>query len=382
MRDLDPRTCGAPARFFDIMRHAAEESRRAGRHRRLAGTRFEPVGEKLDDILLYFRIGSGGTGDVFLGVQGGHGGFQKTVALKRLVDAHLGEDRKRAGFLDEARVAASLEHPNIAHIFRLIESEGRHQLIMEFVHGVSVAQLAAGLKAAREPAPEAVVRWIGAEAARGLHYMHQRRTDDGEMLGLVHRDVAPPNILIGFDGSVKLIDLSIAQVNLERSDAAHRGVFSGRLGYSAPEVLAGFEVGPASDLFGLAATLYELLIGEPCFIRGTPHTTIDAVAKGEFNPILKARPDVSPRLAYAIERGLSHLPRSRFKSLAAFREALLREGTETDPAGCMEALLETHFGDLRVRERDAIERMRRSAAGLFVSAAVESPPTRALRGGH
>lgn len=356
--------CGAPTHFFDLVRHAAEDDRKTGKRRRLGGTRFEPAGDRVDDLLLYFRIGAGATGDVFLGVQGGDGGFQKTVAVKRLADVHGAEGRWRDGFLAEARFAASLEHPNLVQIFRLLERQGRHHIVMEFVHGASVAQLVAALGRAGTPCPESVVRWVGAEAARGLHYMHERPAPDGGRIGLIHRDVAPPNILVAFDGSVRLIDLSIAQPRNDHSPARVK-TMSGRLGYVSPETLVGIHATPSSDLFGLAATLYELLVGAPCFLRGTPHTTLDAIAAGAFAPILKARPDVSPRLAYAIERGLAVNPDARFKDLAAFREALLRDGPEPDPAGRSEALLLSLFGEVRTRERDTIERMRRSAVDLF-----------------
>ncbi|MCC6528140.1 MAG: serine/threonine protein kinase, partial [Polyangiaceae bacterium] len=338
-RELDARACGAAARFFEVLRNAAESGRRAGRRPRLTGTRFEPVGEQLDDVLLYFRVGAGGTGEVFLGVQGGQAGFQKVVAVKRLGDTHADEERFRDRFLDEARLAARLEHPNLVPIFRLLEEQRRHHMIMEFVHGVSVSQLSASLRLTGELAPESVVRWIGAEVARGLHYMHQRRNDEGDLLGLVHRDVAPPNILLGFDGSVKLIDFSIAQAHGDPL-AAPGGHGAGRLGYCPPQMLVGKDAGDAGDLFGLAVTLYELLVGEHCFVRDAPAATVDALVKGDYVPILERRPDVSPRLAHTIELGLTLRAAERYRDVASFRQALLADASEPDPIGRMERLLE------------------------------------------
>ncbi|MFO0748067.1 MAG: serine/threonine-protein kinase [Myxococcota bacterium] len=359
-----PPVAPAPRRYFDELHAMADEAARSGARRRLAGTRFEPAGERIGDILLFYRVGSGGSGTVFLGLQLGIGGFAKTVAVKRLLDTRVGDPAARNAFLAEARIVACLQHPNIATTFGLTLHDDQEFMVMEFIHGVPLDLFLSRAAARGATIPDALVRYIGSEVARGLDYLHSRVDPDGRPLNFVHRDIAPPNVLLGFDGSVKLIDFSIAHSDAHELQAIDPRARAGRRCYMAPEVARGHAIDFRADQFGLAATLFELATGRR---RVGPTTPGASAASGEPHggSVLARAPNVSPRLAYIIERGLAPEREDRFPSADAFRDALLKDGLDGDPINLQREILASHFGALCAREQDAIRRMRRGAAEVL-----------------
>ena len=364
--------CGDARRFIEGLQEAAEHARLAGRRMRLRGTRFEPVGEVVDQLVLGYRIGSGAMGDVLLGVLGSQAEVLKVVAVKRRIEEAGPEPARQAMFLAEARLSASLAHPNIVQTHQLLRPESQYLLVMDFVHGLSAAELLARL--GDERLSPALVAWIGAEVARGLHYAHGLEGPDGEVLGLVHRDVAPANLMLGLDGGVKLIDFGVAGARSEAHLVTDLRARTGRLSYMAPEVLRGKTVGPAVDQYALGVMLYELLTGLRPHLGTDDHTPIEVALSGEHRPLLEARPDVPPGLAYIVERAMSIHPEARFRDCDAMRQALLGLSFgDGDARDAVAELVRRLTRDVLPYEIEAIARLRRAAAALL-SAQREAPP--------
>jgi len=214
---------------------------------------------------LHERLGAGGMAEVFRATYSPEGGFEKQVAVKRVLPAYADDEEFLALFRREAELGSLLIHPNIVQVLDL----GRHQdtvfLAMEYVQGMPLSQLLKRLPHRRMPA--AVVAYIGAEIASALAYMHSRADSNGAQLGLVHRDLNPPNILLSRIGEVKLSDFGIARA-ANRASLTQAETIRGKAGYMAPEQVRGDALDRRADLFALGLTLHEALVGE-AVLRGT-----------------------------------------------------------------------------------------------------------------
>jgi serine/threonine protein kinase len=225
------------------------------------------------------RLATGGMAELYLARHVGAAGYQKVVALKR-VRPHLAEDQQFvARFLNEARLAAGLDHSSIAHVIDFGVEGGEHFMAMEYVHGRSVMQLLQQFE--RCPLPLACGLLIVRDVAAALHHAHERRGPDGRPLGLVHRDVSPSNVLVSFDGDVKLVDFGIAKATAEGS-ATRTGTILGKLSYMAPEQLRGQRIDRRSDVFALGALAYELMTGVRCFYAEGEFALINRVVAARF----------------------------------------------------------------------------------------------------
>ena len=213
------------------------------------------------------ELGSGGMAEVFLACQTGVDDFRKLVVIKRIL-RHLARDEKFVTmFLDEARTAADLRHPNIVTIFDVAEEQGSYYITMEYLHGMSLNEINKFL--GDEPMPYSISLQIVIDIARGLHYAHEKKDLDGQSLGIIHRDVSPHNVMVTFEGYSKLVDFGIARAQTKRSHTAP-GVVRGKLAYMSPEQAAGFELDPRSDLFSLGVMLHEVTTGLRLHQPGSP----------------------------------------------------------------------------------------------------------------
>ena len=274
-----------------------EESRCVLGCRRRAGLTGIPFGK----YQLVKRLARGGMAEVFLARQSGPEGFQRTVAVKRILP-HLADSRDFVGmFQDEARLAAHLSHPNIVHIYDFGKVEEHFFIAMEYVDGIHAGVLIK--HAESEPMPEVLVARIGADACAGLHYAHELRDADGRALHLVHRDVSPPNLLVSYDGSVKLVDFGIAKA-VSSIEQTRPGVVKGKFAYMSPEQTIGQKLDGRSDVFSLAVLLWELLAGRVMVPRLDPIEGMRMIRDGRIPRIEDERPDIAPSLAAAIGRAL------------------------------------------------------------------------------
>jgi eukaryotic-like serine/threonine-protein kinase len=229
------------------------------------------------------KLATGGMGEVWLARQRGLVGFEKFVVLKTLLP-HLKEDQEFVNmFFDEARIAAVLTHPNIAQIFDLGEDKGEYYITMEYVPGVSLRDaLVLGAETDR-PMPLALKCRVIADAAAALDFAHQAKTPAGQPLDLIHRDVSPQNILIGFDGQVKLIDFGVAKAANKLVRTA-TGIIKGKYAYMSPEQAYGKPLDGRSDVFGLGIVFWEILCTERLFKRENETETLQAVVGFEVSP--------------------------------------------------------------------------------------------------
>ena len=228
----------------------------------MAASPFAPT--QFGKYTLVERIASGGMAEVYRAILRGAAGFEKTVALKRILPIFNEERDFITLFQDEARTASTLNHANLVQTFDFGEEGGSFYLALELVEGADLARLCERLREARQPFPTATAAFVVAEAARGLAYAHEKRGADGTPLGIVHRDVSPQNILVSYAGEVKIADFGIAKA----ASKVHRtmtGMVMGKLKYMSPEQVAGEALDGRSDVFSLGVILYELLTGGVLF---------------------------------------------------------------------------------------------------------------------
>jgi serine/threonine-protein kinase len=309
-------------------------------------------------------------GRLYVAEQVGIEGFSKVVALKRILP-HLADSQHfRAMFLNEARVAARLEHPNIVATFELGEVEGNYFISMEYLSGEDLAAILTRCQTTG-PMPIEVAAALAQQSANGLHYAHEMRDASGKALELVHRDVSPLNIFVTYYGMVKLLDFGIVKGVTDPSRTVP-GVFKGKYAYCSPEQLDGGLVTRQTDVFCLGIVLWECLTGRRLFLRDTDAGTIDAVRGCEIEPPSALRKGVPRELDQIVLQALSRQRVGRFGTAHAFSEALDRFLAKRDDRPTSKSIglwLESVFGAQRATLKKAI------AQGSEVEAALNLLPT-------
>ncbi len=274
------------------------------------------TGGKLGRYEILEHVASGGMAEVYLCRRSGIGGFQRQVILK-IVRASFSENDEYARmFLDEARIAGAVNHPNIAAVYEAEEVDGVAFLVMEYVPGPTLSRLIRFSEQLDRPNRVAVASLI-AGAARGLHHVHTSTAGTGRGAGLIHRDVSLDNILASRDGLAKVVDFGIALAN-ERLTQTEGDVVKGKLAYVSPEQLANDDVDYRADIFGLGVCLYRATLGVPPYADTNPHALLKARLTNTFR-----RPrDVDPEFPEALERiivtALSAEPTERQASAGQF----------------------------------------------------------------
>jgi hypothetical protein len=301
----------------------------------LAPTHKKPVA--FGKYVLLEKIASGGMAEVFRAVLRGAAGFEKQVAVKRILPVFCEEPEFITLFQDEARIASTLTHANIAQVFELGEVDGAHYLALELVDGLDLARVAARLKAAGQPMPPVTAAFIVAEAARGLAHAHEKTGPDGRPVGIVHRDVSPPNILVSRAGDVKVADFGIAKA-AGKVHKTETGVLMGKLRYMSPEQLAGQELDARSDIFSLGVVLYELLAGGPIFEGEQTLRLAELIQKAEIPPPSTRNPTVPRALDELVLRALARPREARYPSAADLARDLSRFVSTEAPSFAREDL--------------------------------------------
>jgi serine/threonine protein kinase len=258
------------------------------------------------------------------------------IVVKRILTELRDDPELRALFGAEVGVAQQLDHPNIVKAMPPLEVAGELVLPLEFVWGEDLRALAERALVTGRPLSPGEVVFIVAEAARGLHHFHTRRSAGGELLGLVHRDVSPPNLMVDYTGRVKVLDFGIA-----RAEAAFMevrpGQLPGKFGYMSPEQVDGLEVTAASDQFALGVLLYELTMMRRLFKADSDMATMRLVSRANIAEPTTLVPGFSPALSAIMMRALAREPRDRFEDCAALAAAL--EALDLGEARCDEAQL-------------------------------------------
>jgi len=266
-------------------------------------------------------LGRGGMAEVFVARRDGPHGFSKRVAIKRILPQLAQDPRLVAMFCDEARIQAALSHPNLVEVFDFGEHQGQPYIALEYVEGMSVAELITRIAARRRTVEFGPALHIVREVLQALDYVHNARDDEGRALGIVHRDVAPSNILVGRQGQVKLGDFGIVRSTAIDSRTVP-GELKGKIGYVSPEQALGMPLDGRSDLFSLGIVLAELLICEPLFEGGNELAILQSLHSGNLAKLRSAGSHIPAELKAVVVKALSRWPEQRFASALEFAEAL------------------------------------------------------------
>ena len=346
------------------------------------------MGETFGRYQLLGLLGQGGMGRLYIAERRGIQGFVKIVALKR-IQPHLADSKQlREMFLNEARIAARLEHPNIVATYELGEVDGKYFISMEYLPGEDLSAIIAGCQDGRMPV--AIAAALTQQAAQGLHYAHEARDGQGKPIGLVHRDVSPRNIFVTYHGVVKLLDFGV--VRGPEKQKSIPGVFKGKYGYCAPEQIEGGHIDRRTDVFCLGIALWECLTGARLFDastdvvdhrcgalapdRGTEHAAPGGSAGAGRDHVARAR----ARSGAALSQRATTCPRSSIVSCSG--------ATNVRPARAVGRWMETIFGAERAALKKAISQggeIETTLERLFALNAVrptsdtDNPATRATR---
>ncbi len=294
------------------------------------------------------KLARGGMAELFLARAVGPQGFEKLVVLKKVLPQYAAIPRFVRLFLDEAKLAAGLEHPNIAHVFDMGTVDGNYFFTMEFVHGQDVrSTLHRGFQVKRLVPIEHVVQ-VGRAVASALHYAHERRRADGTLLDIVHRDVSPSNIMVSYDGDIKLLDFGVAKAS-NSSTKTRTGTLKGKVSYMSPEQAKGSAVDRRSDIFSLGIVLWEMLTGARLFRGENDLATIQMIINERAPAPTTVRPECPPELEKIILHALEPDPTMRIQTARQLQvelESLARE-TRLDQSPVS---LGTYLGELFATE--------------------------------
>jgi serine/threonine protein kinase len=302
------------------------------------------------------KLATGGMGQIFLARPQGSPGLSRLLVIKRLLP-HLATDRKFLHmFLDEAKIASRLDHANIVRIHELGEVRGSHYLAMDYVAGEDLRTLEQFHATVRgRTIPLGVALRIVADAAAGLSHAHQAKDSKGRHLNLVHRDVSPPNILVGFDGTTKLIDFGVAKAAGRLQETA-TGFLKGKYPYMSPEQIDALALDPRSDVFSLGVVLWELMTGKRLFKGQNELITARLVSDCSVPPPTRIGKDLPKEVDRLVLKALQRNREQRYPDAAAFQgaieELLARSpglaGTRSD----VSAFLESLYADRIASEQD------------------------------
>ena len=262
------------------------------------------AGDTLDRYELLCPLAQGGMAAVWLARLRGKHGFQKLVAVKTIRPEHAGDQRFQAMFLDEARIAASITHPNVAQIMDLGEENGVLYLVMEWVEGDSVSKLLRVVQRAGQRMPLGVALRILADSCGGLHAAHELRDEGGQLINVVHRDVSPTNILLSNKGAPKVIDFGIAKAMGRLAEETSAGVLKGKISYMSPEQALGrSNVDRRADVWAVGSILHMALAGAPPFRAENEVLALHRLTSGK--PPDPLPPEVPPQVRAIVARTMA-----------------------------------------------------------------------------
>ncbi|MCU0676070.1 MAG: protein kinase [Myxococcota bacterium] len=279
----------------------------------------EPV--RLDEYTLVARLGQGGMAEIYLAVHHGLSGFRKLVVIKRLLPHMADRPEVVEMFLDEARLAARLSHPNVVATTKIGTSGGHYFLAMDFIDGLPLNRvLVRAQDHSRRLAPEVVAK-IVSDALAGLHYAHDAADFDGTPLGVVHRDVSPHNLMVGYDGITKVLDFGIAKASLQEH-ATRTGLIKGKFAYIAPEQATGDDLDRRADVWSVGVVLWEALAGRRLFKGKTDVGTLQEALTKPIPSLLELHQDTPRELAEICDRALQRDADDRYPSALAMKQAI------------------------------------------------------------
>ena len=335
--------------------------------------------QRVDRYELVGEIASGGMATVYLARLTGVGGFQRFVAMKRL-HPHLASEQEFVEmFLDEARIAARIHHPNVVPILEVGASPVGYYLVMEYIEGDTLARLLARAATRGKRLPVGIALRIALDMLSGLNAAHELRDDAGEPVQLVHRDVSPQNVLVGVDGIARITDFGVARA-ASRLTATRVGQLKGKIAYMAPEQATGEEsIDRRADVFAAGIVVWEQIAAKRLFKAENEAATLSRVMTEPVPPLTMLVPGLSPGLSNVVLRALERSPDRRFATCAQFADALEaaalgkeKIATPRELAAYVSEVLGDEVSAQREAVRAWIARSEPSQAGLNAHAAPSS----------
>lgn len=277
--------------------------------------------ERFGNYILIEKLGTGGMAEIYKAKMEGVEGFQKLVAIKKILPQFSHNKDFTTMFIDEAKVAAQLSHRNIVHIYDLGKIENSYFIAMEYMEGTDLRKVIHEAKEKNEKIPIPIGLFIASHVASALDYAHNKKDPEGKPLNIVHRDVSPQNILISKDGEIKICDFGIAKA---ASKASHTraGSLKGKLQYMSPEQAWGKQVNFKSDIFSLGIVLYEMFSGKHLFEGDSELSILEKVRHPKFQPLSKLIKDCPPELENIINKALKENEDERYPDANSMKKEI------------------------------------------------------------
>jgi eukaryotic-like serine/threonine-protein kinase len=320
---------------------------------------------KVGRYVLKDELAAGGMGKVHLGILSSKGGFSRLVAIKALHSQYARDPDVRSMFLDEARLVASIRHPNVASTLDVLEEEGELFLVMDYVHGLPLSQIVRDMKNEGAFLPIPIVSAVLVDALWGLHAAHEARAPNGTALNIVHRDVSPQNIMVGNDGLARVLDFGVAHA-ADRLQQTVPGQIKGKASYMAPEQATGRGVDRRADIYGAGIVLWEALAGARPFTGPSFSAVVLSHLHESPRPPSGLRPEIPPALDAIVLRALEKDPDARFATAQEMADAIERavgRASRFEVSAWLQSVEAAFFAD-----RNALlERWTAADAGLRIS---------------
>lgn len=313
--------------------------------------------EKFGKYILLDKVATGGMAELFRARLTGAGGFEKLIAIKRILQHFNDEDKLVSSFIDEAKLAAFLHHPNIVQIYDFGYQDDVYYIAMEYLAGKDLRYTLKKALRTEKTMPIEVMLYVVTRLCEGLEYAHTLKDFSGNPLNIIHRDIGPQNLFITYDGQVKIIDFGIAKAATHNTNT-QAGTIKGKVAYMSPEHASGETVDYRSDIFSVGIVLYELLSGEKMY-KGDTFEALAQARKADFKPLKTLKPDLPERLNAIVEKALAKDVEQRYQSahlLCNDLETFMREeslqASSRDLAAYMNALFseESKTEECRISE--------------------------------
>ena len=308
--------------------------------------------------LLLERLNVGGMAEVFTAKAFGVEGFERILAIKKILPTMAEDEEFITMFIDEARISVQLNHANVVHIHELGKHDEAYYIAMEYVSGKDLRALLERFRRRREIMPTAMAVYVASKMCEGLDYAHRKKDARGQELFIIHRDVSPQNILLSYEGEVKIIDFGIAKA-ANRSQKTQAGILKGKFGYMSPEQVRGQPIDRRSDIFAVGVTLYEMLTGEKLFVGESDFSTLEKVRNAEVPLPRQFNPNIPAGLEKVVLKSLAREVEDRYQWSSDLQEDLMRfllAGDAIYSGKHLAAYMKEAFAEDLYREAEKMER--------------------------
>lgn len=279
--------------------------------------------KRLGKYSIIEKIGSGGMAEIYKAALKGAGGFEKVVVIKKVLPGYANNESFIRMLIQEAKLASLLHHPNIVQIYELGEEDHQYYIAMEYVHGKDLLKILSQCAKAKRRLPNEAVLFIIAEVAAALDYAHQATDLRGQPLGIIHRDVSPSNIIMSYDGNVKIMDFGVAKAKVQSGDKTRVGVLKGKIGYMSPEQVMGKEIDRRSDIFSLGVILYEAIVLKRLFLGKADLETLLNIRDVRIDKKIERYKELLPDPIEKIMRtALAKNPDERYQTAGQLHDAI------------------------------------------------------------